>query len=530
MRKKYQKIAKEICSEAIIFARVSSEKQEKGASIDAQKELIYDYCLKHKLNVIKELTITESTTRGDRKQYKEMLDFIRKKDHKIAIVVNCVDRLQRSDQDNPAIDELRRTGKIEVHFIKENIILHEDSSGNDLLFWKMNVLMANSYVISLASNVRRSMKYNFSLGKWQGFAPIGYLNSRDDNNDATLITDPVRAPIIKTLFQEYATGSHTTTSIWQLATKLGLCSKMKSRKGLPISKNTVYELLTNPFYYGIMCIKGEFIPHIYEPLISKELFDKVQLILTNNGNHNRTNVTEYAKTPYIFRGWIYCKECGCLITPETKIKKTGQRYIYLRCGHPNKVCHQKIVREDKIIDQLKREVLDKITLSPTLQTLLKQKLTKDLTDTSSLNATLKGNITRNLAELKVKEDKLLDFYLEGKLPQETYDLKKAAIDKEIEELETTAEKYQTISNETKKIVSNVISMAGNISNIFDKASITRKAELLKAFVYDCQLNGDRLEYKLKAPFDKLVACNNYKEWPDIAIKHIDEFDNKALCV
>lgn len=70
-------------------------------------------------------------------------------------------------------------------------------------------------------------------------------------------------------------------------------------------------------------------------------------------------------------------------------------------------------------------------MSPTLQTLLKQKLTKDLTDTSSLNATLKGNITRNLAELKVKEDKLLDFYLEGKLPQETYDLKKAAIDKEI---------------------------------------------------------------------------------------------------
>lgn len=79
MRKKYRKIEKEICSEAIIFARVSSEKQEKGASIDAQKELIYDYCAKHKLNVIKELTITESTTRGDRKQYKEMLEFIRKK-------------------------------------------------------------------------------------------------------------------------------------------------------------------------------------------------------------------------------------------------------------------------------------------------------------------------------------------------------------------------------------------------------------------------------------------------------------------
>lgn len=530
MSRKLNKSTSSICYDAVIFARVSSEKQERGASIEAQIETIYNYCKNKGLKIIKEYIITESSTRGDRKQYKEMLSFVKKRQEKTAIVVNCVDRMLRSFTDVPIIDELRKQDKIEIHFLKENLILNQNSKGIDILFWNMCVLMANSYVLSLSDNVKRSMQYNWAQGKWQSKAPIGYLNIKGDQGKSTIIIDSQVAPIIKTLFQEYATGSHTTTSIWQLATKLGLCSKMKSRKGLPISKNTVYELLTNPFYYGVMCIKGEFIPHIYEPLISKELFDKVQLILTNNGNHNRTNVTEYAKTPYIFRGWIYCKECGCLITPETKIKKTGQRYIYLRCGHPNKVCHQKIVREDKIIDQLKHEVLDKITLSPTLQTLLKQKLTKDLTDTSSLNATLKGNITRNLAELKVKEDKLLDFYLEGKLPQETYDLKKAAIDKEIAELEATTEKYQTISNETKKIVSNVIAMAGNISNIFNKASVTRKAELLKAFVYDCQLNGDRLEYKLKAPFDKLVACNNYKEWPDIAIKHIDEFDNKALCV
>ena len=38
MRKKYQKKIIEKCTEAITFARVSSEKQERGASIDAQKE------------------------------------------------------------------------------------------------------------------------------------------------------------------------------------------------------------------------------------------------------------------------------------------------------------------------------------------------------------------------------------------------------------------------------------------------------------------------------------------------------------
>ena len=37
MRKKYQKKINVYCTEAITFARVSSETQERGASLDAQK-------------------------------------------------------------------------------------------------------------------------------------------------------------------------------------------------------------------------------------------------------------------------------------------------------------------------------------------------------------------------------------------------------------------------------------------------------------------------------------------------------------
>lgn len=39
-------------------------------------------------------------------------------------------------------------------------------------------------------------------------------------------------------------------------------------------------MLTNPFYYGEMIVKGQVIPHIYEPLIDKSLFDKVQDLLS----------------------------------------------------------------------------------------------------------------------------------------------------------------------------------------------------------------------------------------------------------
>ena len=76
-----------------------------------------------------------------------MIDFIEHQKRKIAIVVNCVDRLQRSYKDTPVLDDLRKQGKIEVHFLKENLILSKDSRGMDILFWNMCVLMANSYIL-----------------------------------------------------------------------------------------------------------------------------------------------------------------------------------------------------------------------------------------------------------------------------------------------------------------------------------------------------------------------------------------------
>lgn len=115
---------------------------------------------------------------------------------------------------------------------------------------------------------------------------------------------------------------------------------------------------------------------------------------------------------------------------------------------------------------------------------------------------------QGLNELKVKEENLLDFYLEEKLSQITYEIKKTAIDKEIKELETSAEKYKTIDSNMKETIAKVVSTAVNISNIFDKASPDRQNQLLRLLFTDCKLNGKMLEYKLKSPFDKLIMCKS----------------------
>lgn len=60
------------------------------------------------------------------------------------------------------------------------------------------------------------------------------------------------------------------------------------------------------------------------------------------------------------------------------------------------------------------------------------------------------------------------------------------------------------------------------ADIFQHASPSRQNELLKMLLKDCQLNGKRLEYTLRKPFDTLIKNHNIKEWSNIAIKTIEE--------
>lgn len=110
--------------------------------------------------------------------------------------------------------------------------------------------------------------------KWNFLAPIGYLNVRYGKK-ANIIFDSVRAPIVKSLFEIYATGEFSVQDLTILAKGWHLFPKHH----YSISKRCINNLLKNPFYYGYMRIKGDLFPHNYPKLIDKDLFDTVQRIL-----------------------------------------------------------------------------------------------------------------------------------------------------------------------------------------------------------------------------------------------------------
>lgn len=271
MKKKYTQIIEiEECKQAVRLARISSRKQERGASLEAQEQIIKEYCEKNELKIIepyeKAFIFTESSTHGGRKKFHEMIQFIEKQKHKTAIVVHTLDRLQRGFEECSKIKQLLKDDKIEVHFIHETLILNKFSSEEDFTRYDFGILAAKMYLTAMNKNVKRCQKYNREAGLWQCLAKIGYLNvSKTSKSPATLILDPDRAPIIKQIFEEYATDVHSLKSIWLSAREKGLMSKEpnynpKSKnfgKICPISRNKIHDILTDPFYYGYTYVACE---------------------------------------------------------------------------------------------------------------------------------------------------------------------------------------------------------------------------------------------------------------------------------
>lgn len=91
---------------------------------------------------------------------------------------------------------------------------------------------------------------------------------------------------------------------------------------------------------------------------------------------------------------------------------------------------QDLVNENLIFNQLKRDVLDKIFYHVLQEDLRKQCL-KGLNDTTQFNKVFKIKLTNEINDLRLKEERILDFYLEQKVSQDIYEKQLANIEKQI---------------------------------------------------------------------------------------------------
>lgn len=101
-------------------------------------------------------TFVESSFHGKRTKFYEAVNYIKRQSKLTALVVDTVDRLQRTFNEFPMLLELVKKEKLALHFFKEGLVIDKNFKSSDLAMWQMQILSANMFVNSTRDNVKRS--------------------------------------------------------------------------------------------------------------------------------------------------------------------------------------------------------------------------------------------------------------------------------------------------------------------------------------------------------------------------------------
>jgi site-specific DNA recombinase len=203
---------------AIIYTRVSSrEQQQEGFSLGAQAKVLRDHADRNDMTVLKAFEDVETAKTSGRKQFNEMVAWLKRNRSCRILLVEKTDRLYRNLKDAVTLEEL----DLEIHLVKEGQIISKDAKSQAKLIHGINLVLvlARNYSENLQEEVKKGMREKASQGGYPGHAPFGYRNNKADR---TIEIDPVDSPMVIRLMEFYATGAHTLTTLRKmLKTKFG---------------------------------------------------------------------------------------------------------------------------------------------------------------------------------------------------------------------------------------------------------------------------------------------------------------------
>ena len=447
-----------------IYTRKSTEDEERQVmSIEAQLAELHEYAKRENLEILEEFIESKSAKNPGREVFNEMIEKIKQSKEPIGILAWHPDRLARNSVDGGQIIYLIDIGKITS--LRFPTFWFEPTP-QGLFMLQVAFGQSKYYSDNLSENVKRGFRQKLRRGEWPAKAPLGYINNSKTKN---IEPDPIKSRIIQKAFEEYSQGIHTLESLGKRLAEFGLVSK----NGTPLAKATIQRILTNLAYIGLIQQKGETYEGKYQPIISKELFDKVQKVLKERAKPRKSK----KRHNFPFVGLLRCGECGGMITAQFA-HGNGGIYRYYRCSKKFGVCSQKYLREDLLAGQLKYFLRKLILPNDWIEKMLAEvEKWKDKEIQSSQN--FLQDLEKEIEETKQKLDKLVSGYLDGIIEKEIYLQKKEDSIKTKIALEAKKDNFRRGRNNWLEPLKNWILEIKRIQNLASTGDFQQIAEFTK---------------------------------------------------
>jgi site-specific DNA recombinase len=462
------------------YIRVSDPKQGKGVSLDEQRSIIEAYAARIGATIIEWFVEKKTAAKAGRPQFTRMVKLLRqgKAD---GVVIHKVDRSTRNFRDWADIDELIEQG-VDVHFANEHMDLRSDGGR---LAADIQMVFAVQYIRNLRQETLKGIHGRLKQGFLPRSAPIGYLDCGAGKAKAI---DPVRGPLVRAIFERYATGASTLRMLTEEADKAGL----RNRAGKALRLTQIHKMLRNPFYAGILRDSrfGVF-TGAHEPLVSKATFERVQAVLA--GKFIRRTKRHILR----FRRLLHCKTCGrSLIGSERK------GFVYYRCS--NVPCPTTSVREDAVEEAI-LEVLASIRIDEPEAKAIEAELAEYDRHRNELHAARRASLTDAFSASQARMARLTDLLIDGKIDATAHEAKRTELLLEQKELEHDLTDVELGTAALVRRAREIVGLAQSAENTYQSADDERKRSLLQTVLSDCIVTGKSLEFTLHEPFATLAT-------------------------
>lgn len=436
-----------------IYCRLSRDDNNgslESMSIANQRQVLMDYVTEKGWNLI-DCYIDDgyTGTNFERPDFKRMLKDA--ESGKIdCIITKDLSRLGRNYVQTGYYTEEYFVEK-NIRFIAVNDGIDTMQDNNDIAAFH-NVLN-EFYPKQVSKKVRQVKKKSAQQGKFMGSqAPYGYKKSPEDKH--ILIIDDEAAKIVRRMFNDFADGD-SARMIAERFNNEGINSprfyhyeKMGRQNPLTNEKNvwgssTVTQLLRNQVYIGNM-VQGKrqtvsfktkkmrqvppekwiVVENTHEPLIERDVWDRVQKRLNSNPKKTRRTKTDVIG---LFSGILKCADCNTPLAYMRKQLKDREKGVY-RCSRYNnnggKACTPHYIDEEYIITFVLNDIRKYAILAKEERKELASRLFSSMKANNNIESvTVKSKIReaeKRLIEINSRLKNLYEDKCTGKIPENIF--------------------------------------------------------------------------------------------------------------
>lgn len=491
---------------AVIYLRVSTDKQVDGASIDTQRMMCQEWASRN--NILVEETYHDdgvSAKTLDRPDMKKMLRYLEDNKGRISYLITYqTDRLTRNATDFFALRTL--LSKLGVQY--KNINSGIEESVNEELIQNLEAVLAQHDNRLKSVRVKENMQVHAKQGFRMSKAPYGLRNVRTVLNKSTLAPVEGIAEKIATVLEAYATGAYTVAGLLQLCDEIGL----KTAHDKPMKIQIISKMLRKSIYAGLEQnehTEGQLVPSRFKGIITPAVYYRNQELLI--GNKNTAAKYKQNNPAFPLRRFLLCANCNKPMTGSSPRSGSGKYSPRYSCSH----CRVPSIKVEEMHEQF-LHLLASLSPDPDMEKFLKEIIVRVWREESKTLNVKQKRVHKDLEELTARNNKVVEMLISGAITVKEKQEQVSNINAEYEQKQKELVSIGSLAELKTNSIDYALQFMSNAPRIWNSVSIEHQI-IYQRLVFPEGLKYDLAENKFGTPkLSALYTLANIKKDPSNA--------------